>query len=168
MNSRLGAMFAVYVFMAAPAVWADDAVPPASSTAESQQSNAHAPDKQATTPQSLCVRECTRSNARCSADVRHARGQCSRSAANEGEDPMMGGGRRSVEGFCDYFRNASSCNSKNADRHCLERFRARYNLCLAQVRPNVMSSSYDCFQEERQAEGMCRSELNDCKAACYQ
>jgi hypothetical protein len=81
---------------------------------------------------------------------------------------MMGGRSRGVEAFCDYFRNASSCNSKNADKHCLERFRARYNSCLAQVRPNVMSSGYDCFQEQRQAEGMCRSELNDCKAACYQ
>jgi hypothetical protein len=77
------------------------------------------------------------------------------------------GGSRDVEMFCGYFRNASTCNSKNADKHCLERFRSHYTLCLAAVRPNVMSSRYDCFDEERQAEGMCRSELNECKAACY-
>lgn len=155
--------------MTAPQIWADDAIPPADSSAESQQNETKADNKQAATPQSLCVRECSRANARCSSDVRHARSQCSRSAAAEGQDPMMGGGSgRDVEAFCDYFRYASTCNSKNADKRCMERFRTRYNLCLAQVRPNVMSSRYDCFQEERQAEGMCRAELNDCKAACYQ
>jgi len=75
---------------------------------------------------------------------------------------------RNVEAFCGYFRSATACNTKNSDKHCVDRFRARYNQCLAAVRPNIMSSQYDCFGEERQAEGMCRSELNDCKQACYQ
>jgi hypothetical protein len=78
------------------------------------------------------------------------------------------GSSRDVELFCGYFRNASECNNRNADKQCMERFRARYNMCIAGVRGNVMSSRYDCFQEERQADNMCRSELNDCKAACYQ
>lgn len=143
--------------------WADDAQP-ASSDTSAQESKTEA--KQAETPQSLCVRECTRSSARCSADVQRARSQCSRTAAVEGDDPMRS--NRDVEVFCGYFRKAMACDNNHADKHCVERFRARYNQCLAAVRPNVMSSRYDCFQEERQAEGMCRSELNDCKQSCYQ
>jgi hypothetical protein len=75
---------------------------------------------------------------------------------------------RDFEMFCGYFRSPQACNTKNSDKHCVERFRARYNQCVAAVRPNIMSSRYDCFQEERQAAGMCRAELNDCKQACYQ
>jgi hypothetical protein len=151
MNSRLyGVVLAVS--LVSSVCWADE--------------QSKGSDKQADSPQSLCIKECTRSSARCSADVQRARSQCSRSAAVEGQDPMSS--PRDVELFCGYFRSALACNTKNADKHCVERFRARYNQCLAAVRPNIMSSRYDCFQEERQAEGMCRSELNDCKQACYQ
>jgi hypothetical protein len=164
MNSRLGAIL-LSIALVSPACWADDTSQSSAPANASDSGDKSASDKQAATPQSLCVRECTRASARCTADVRHARSECSRSAAMEGEDPM--GSSRDVEAFCGYFRNASTCVSKNADRHCTERFRRRYTQCVAQVRPNVMSTRYDCFQEERQAEGMCRSELNECKAACY-
>ncbi len=168
MNSRLwslsGTIFLAIAFLS-PASWSDD-TPTSPNAAESKQDANSPSDKKDATPQGLCVRECTRSNARCSAQVRHARSECSRSAALNGEEPM--GSNRDVEAFCGYFRNPSTCNSKNADKRCTERFREHYTMCLAAVRPNVMSSRYDCFQEERQAENMCRSELNDCKAACYQ
>jgi len=161
MNSRLWGLVLVGLLFTS-ASWADDAQP-ASSDPSAQESKASAKQEN---PQSLCVRECTRSSARCTADVQRARSQCSRTAAVEGQDPMSS--PRDVEMFCGYFRSALACNTKNADKHCVERFRARYNQCLAAVRPNVMSSRYDCFQEERQASGMCRGELNDCKQACYQ
>jgi hypothetical protein len=162
MNSRVCGLLLAISLLSSPC-WADEAQP---SPAGNEANQSNPGQKNAESPQNLCMKECTRSSARCSAEVRHARSECSRSAALEGESPM--GGSRDVEMFCGYFRSATACNSKNADKHCIDRFRARYNMCVAAVRPNVMSSRYDCFQEERQAEGMCRSELNECKAACYQ
>jgi hypothetical protein len=161
MISRLWGLV-IAVSMLTPVCWADDS--PASSDTSAQENKSDS--KQAESPQNLCVRECTRSSARCSADVQRARSQCSRTAAVEGDDPMRS--NRDVEVFCGYFRKATACDSNHADKHCVDRFRSHYNQCLAAVRPNVMSSRYDCFQEERQAEGMCRSELNECKQACYQ
>src|SRR5689334_17849336 len=100
MNSRLWGLVLAGSLLTTTC-WADDAQP-ASSDTSAQESKTEA--KQAETPQSLCVRECTRSSARCSADVQRARSQCSRTAAVEGDDPMRS--NRDVEVFCGYFRKA--------------------------------------------------------------
>jgi hypothetical protein len=113
-----------------------------------------------------CLNQCMMADSKCGSEVRQARQECSRNAANNGRDPFdtrsTGGGDYSY--FCAYFSSPVSCTS---DRYgCRSRYAQRYNQCLGLMRENVASMRYDCFRGERDAQNLCRTELRDCKTAC--
>jgi hypothetical protein len=120
---------------------------------------------------SACLTHCQGAEGRCSREVRNARRECERVAANGGRDVFTG---RSANGgygidygqFCDYFANAdANCGSDSYSRDCQARLAHRHGICLDAMQ-NIAQLRYDCFRTERDANNQCRGELNDCKAAC--
>lgn len=117
------------------------------------------------TPQQMCMNECDAAETRCSSDVRRARAECSKRAANAGRDPFT---MRNSDYtyFCGYFGNGNACGSGNYSGACRKRFTRTYGLCVDAIQNNIASMRYDCFQTERTAQNYCRDELRECKAAC--
>jgi hypothetical protein len=115
--------------------------------------------------QEECVSHCTRAERRCSADVRRARSQCSRKAANAGRDPFTGR-NKDTSYFCGHFSQPENECSRDAyGAACQGRFQYRYGLCVDAMY-NIASLRFDCIKSEREAMGFCREELRDCTAAC--
>jgi hypothetical protein len=117
------------------------------------------------TPQQICMSECDAAETRCSSDVRRARAECSKRAANSGRDPFTMR-NNDYTYFCGYFGNGSACGSGNHSGACRKRFSRTYGLCVDAIQNNIASMRYDCFQTERTAQTYCRNELRDCKATC--
>lgn len=115
-----------------------------------------------------CVNQCTAKDAKCGSDVRRARQECSRNAANAGRDPMTM--RRNDYGyFCGHFLNpAVQCGAGYYASGCIARYEHRYALCIDDMSYNIAALRYDCFKAERDATRMCRAELQDCRRACEQ
>jgi hypothetical protein len=117
-----------------------------------------------------CLNHCQSAEGRCSREVRSARRDCERVAANGGRDVFTG---RSSNGygidygqFCNYFANAeANCGSDYYSRGCQARLAQRHGICLDAMQ-NIAQLRYDCFRTERDANNQCRAELSDCKAAC--
>lgn len=120
-------------------------------------------------PRTTCVTHCEASEGRCSRQVRTARQDCERVAANGGRDVFTG--RNSAYGidygrFCGYFANPNAaCGSDYYTRGCQSRLVVRHGICLDAME-NIASLRYDCFRTERDANIQCRAELADCKAVC--
>lgn len=108
-----------------------------------------------------CIDQCDIANGTCNSQVRQARQQCSRNAANSGRDPMT---MRNDDYtyFCSYFRSPD----RSAPGNFAARFTHHYDVCIDVMQQNVASMRYDCYRNERDARNICRSELRECRAAC--
>jgi hypothetical protein len=118
-----------------------------------------------------CLTHCQASEGRCSREVRTARRECERVAANGGRDVFTGrdantGYRVDYGQFCNYFADAEvNCGSDFYSRDCQARLARRHGICLDAMQ-NIAQLRYDCFRTERDANKQCREELSDCKVAC--
>jgi hypothetical protein len=118
-----------------------------------------------------CLTHCEAAEGHCSRDVRNARRECERVAANGGRDVFTGRNANGGYGidygqFCNYFANADvNCGSDYYSRGCQARLAHRHGICLDAMQ-NIAQLRYDCFRTERDANNQCRAELSDCKAAC--
>lgn len=108
-----------------------------------------------------CINQCNASNGQCNSEVRRARQECSRNAANNGRDPMT---MRNDDYtyFCSYFQQPGRPGPGNFRA----RFTQHYNVCIDVMQQNVASMRYDCYRNERDAQNICRTELRECQAAC--
>jgi hypothetical protein len=108
-----------------------------------------------------CINQCNVANGQCNSEVRRARQECSRKAANSGRDPMT---MRNDDYtyFCSYFHNPGRQGSGNFHA----RFTQHYNLCIDVMQQNIASMRYDCFRNERDAQNICRGELRECQSDC--
>lgn len=134
---------------------------------EKQTSAASAPDR-ASKPLSAakaerraCVNQCELANGSCNSEVRQARQECSRNAANSGRDPMTMR-NNDYTYFCSYFHNPG----RRGPGNYADRFSQHYNVCLDVIQQNIASMRYDCYRNERDAQNICRTELRECQAAC--
>ena len=105
-------------------------------------------------------------DAKCGSDVRRARAECSRNAANAGRDPFSQYRPYDYSYFCGYFNNPGRCNDPYYRAGCQARYQQHYYHCLDAMRYNIASMRYDCYESERDASNVCRDELRQCKAAC--
>src|SRR5437868_5742942 len=64
--------------------------------------------EQAAPAHTACVNHCNAAETRCSSEVRRARQECSKRAANGGRDPMGMGSSGDYRYFCGYFGNQSA------------------------------------------------------------
>ena len=108
-----------------------------------------------------CINQCELANGTCNSEVRQARQECSKNAANSGRDPMT---MRNSDYtyFCSYFRNTGRRGSGNY----AARFAQHYDVCIDVIQQNIASMRYDCYRNERDAQNVCRAELRECQAAC--
>ena len=120
-------------------------------------------------PRAACLNHCQAAEGRCSREVRNARRDCERVAANGGRDVFTGRSNAyaiDYGQFCNYFAYPDvNCGSDYYSRGCQARLTARHGVCLDAMQ-NIASLRYDCFRTERDANNQCRAELADCKAAC--
>lgn len=125
-----------------PAANADEAPPPRS-------------------PREACIDQCNVADGQCNSEVRRARQECSRNAANSGRDPMT---MRNADYtyFCSYFHNAG----RQGPGDFRARFTQHYDLCIDVIQRNIASMRYDCYRNERDAQSICRTELRECQAVC--
>ena len=126
---------------------------------EAPQSSGKAPP--ADSASKTCVSQCDIADGKCNSEVRRARQECSRNAANSGRDPMT---MRNSDYtyFCSYFRNPERRGPGNFEA----RFTQHYDLCVDVMQENIASMRYDCYRNERDAQNICRAELRDCQGAC--
>jgi hypothetical protein len=133
-----------------------------------------APTQDKSTPpkHSTCLSQCAANEQRCSREVRLARTECQRVAANNGRDPFTGrqGGyderHLDYSDFCGYFAHpGSNCASGYYSNSCRRRLQYRHGICLTAMR-NIASMRYDCYRAEKDANTECRADLSSCKAAC--
>lgn len=108
-----------------------------------------------------CVNQCDLANGTCNSEVRQARQECSRNAANSGRDPMTMR-NNDYTYFCSYFRNPDRRGAGNFEA----RFTQHYDMCVDVIQQNIASMRYDCYRNERDAQSICRAELRDCQATC--
>jgi hypothetical protein len=118
----------------------------------------------------VCMNHCQAAESRCSREVRNARRDCERVAANGGRDVFTGRNSNAYEidygQFCSYFASPEvNCGTDYYSRSCQARLAHRHGICLDAMQ-NIASLRYDCFRTERDANNQCRAELSDCKAAC--
>ncbi len=110
---------------------------------------------------SQCLQACAAASGQCNSEVRQARQQCSRNAANAGRDPLSMR-KDDYAYFCSYFTNPGRC----AFGDCQRRFTGHLNLCLNVMQKNIAAMRHDCFRNERDAQRICRTELRACEATC--
>jgi len=108
-----------------------------------------------------CISQCEAANGNCNSQVRQARQECSRNAANSGRDPMTFR-NNDYTYFCSYFRDPG----RRGPGNFAARFAQHYDLCVNVMQQNIASMRYDCFRNERDAQNICRAELRECQAAC--
>jgi hypothetical protein len=132
--------------------------PASAATSETPQSSGKAPPANAA---KTCVSQCDIADGNCNSEVRRARQECSRNAANSGRDPMTMR-NNDYTYFCSYFRNPGRRGPGNFDA----RFAQHYNLCVDVIQQNIASMRYDCYRNERDAQNICRTELRDCQTSC--
>jgi len=115
----------------------------------------------ADTARQSCIDQCNVSNGQCNSEVRQARQECSRKAANSGRDPMT---MRNDDYtyFCSYFHHPGRRGPGNFQA----RFTQHYDSCINVMQQNIASMRYDCYRNERDAQNICRTELRQCEAAC--
>ncbi|MBL8268113.1 hypothetical protein [Steroidobacter sp.] len=114
----------------------------------------------ALTARQTCINQCELANGTCNSEVRQARQECSRKAANSGRDPMTM--RNDYTYFCSYFRNPG----RNGPGNFSARFTQHYNVCIDVMQQNIASMRYDCYRNERDAQNICRTELRECQTVC--
>lgn len=127
--------------------------------------SATAAAKQATPARGGCINHCNAADSKCGSEVRRARQECSKRAANGGRDPFTMR-NNDYTYFCGYFGNQGRCGSDIYSQGCKNRYAHTYGLCVDRMQDNIASMRYDCYINERDAQNFCRDELRDCKAAC--
>lgn len=131
------------------------------SSAESAVDRSTKPLSAAETARRTCVSQCEIANGSCNSEVRQARQECSRNAANSGRDPMTMR-NNDYTYFCSYFNSPGRRGPGNYSA----RFSEHYNVCIDVMQQNIASMRYDCYRNERDAQNICRTELRECQAAC--
>jgi hypothetical protein len=116
----------------------------------------------AETARRTCISQCEISNGTCNSEVRQARQECSKNAANSGRDPMTMR-NNDYTYFCSYFRNPGG---RRGPGNYSDRFVQHYNVCIDVMQQNIASMRYDCYRNERDAQNICRTELRECQSAC--
>lgn len=116
----------------------------------------------ADTARQTCINQCEISNGTCNSEVRQARQECSKKAANSGRDPMTMR-NNDYTYFCSYFRNPGGRRSPG---NYSDRFVQHYNACIDVMQQNIASMRYDCYRNERDTQSICRTELRECQASC--
>jgi hypothetical protein len=112
-----------------------------------------------------CVQRCESDNGRCNSGVRQNRQECSKQAANGGNNPFTGRPDQ-YDYYCGYF-NFDRCAAYGGNTGaCAGRFERRYAECVEWMRGNVASRRFDCIKAEGKAQNLCRAELADCKKQC--
>lgn len=169
MNAR-NLLYALAILFATAAISADN----------KPQSDKDRSEKDKPPPHATCLSQCATNEQRCSRDVRRARTDCQKVAANGGRDVFTGrpstsnGSASRYEtdngidygAFCYYFANPdSTCGSGYYSSACQRRLAYRHGVCLDRM-GNVASLRYDCYRTERDANQQCRDDLRDCKTAC--
>jgi hypothetical protein len=141
-------------------------------TAAMSADNKAASDKDQPPPHAACLNQCASNEQRCSREVRLARTDCQRVAANGGRDVFSGRpAGDSYNGidygaFCNYFANPEmSCRGGYYSGSCQRRLAYRHGVCLDAM-SNVAQLRYDCYRTERDANKQCREDLRECKAQC--
>jgi hypothetical protein len=134
---------------------------PPENTATTAADEAGRPLSAAESTRRSCLKQCEIDNGQCNSEVRQARQECSRNAANSGRDPMTMR-NNDYTYFCSYFRNPG----RHGPGNFTARFAQHYDLCLDVIQQNIASMRYDCFRNERDAKNICRAELRQCQAAC--
>lgn len=114
----------------------------------------------AQTARQTCINQCNLADGQCNSEVRRARQECSRNAANNGRDPMTM--RNDYSYFCSYFHNPN----RQGPGNFRARFTQHYNVCIDVMQQNIASMRYDCYRNERDAQNICRGELRECQTAC--
>lgn len=109
-----------------------------------------------------CINQCEIFNGTCNSEVRQARQECSKNAANSARDPMTMR-NNDYTYFCSYFRNPGS---RRGPGNYGARFAQHYDVCIDVMQQNIASMRYDCYRNERDAQNICRTELRECQAAC--
>jgi hypothetical protein len=136
----------------------------AEDTGKSVEKKAAAPEQPsaADSARRACINQCEISNGSCNSEVRQARQECSKKAANSGRDPMT---MRNYDYtyFCSYFRNPGG---RRGPGNYSDRFVQHYDVCIDVMQQNIASMRYDCYRNERDAQSICRTELRECQAAC--
>ncbi len=107
-----------------------------------------------------CQAQCDSENGLCNSDVRQRRQECSRQAANGGNNPFTGR-PEAFDYYCGYFDSAQ-CRS----RRCAERLVLRYAQCVEIMRGDVTARRFNCIRAESKAQALCRTELKDCRLQC--
>jgi hypothetical protein len=143
---------------------AADPVSKSTPAAAKSPADSMAPAKAAAPPtaRQKCMARCETDNGLCNSDVRRSRQECSRKAANNGNNPMTG---RPDEAYCGYF-GGDHCGYYSNRGACGQRFVQRYAECVDWMRGNIAAQRFDCFKAETKAQGLCRAELQDCHASC--
>ncbi|HEY0681528.1 MAG TPA: hypothetical protein VGD45_04305 [Steroidobacter sp.] len=116
----------------------------------------------AQTARQACVNQCELANGACNSEVRQARQECSRNAANSGRDPMTMR-NNDYTYFCSYFRDLGR---RGGPGNFAARFSHHYDVCIDVIQQNIASMRYDCYRNERDAQNICRAELRECQASC--
>jgi hypothetical protein len=155
MPSALRVLGSLVVALSATVIAAEDAKAPKSKPTEGEVAAIQA-----------CEKSCDEADARCGSEVRRARVECSKNAANGGRDPFSQYRPLDYSYFCGYFGDAGGCGSPYYRTSCRTRYQTHYHTCLDAMRYNIASMRYDCFLNERDATNVCRDELRQCKAAC--
>jgi hypothetical protein len=150
---RLGSLCVALAWLAVSV--AEDTGTPVGKTAAARQPTA------AEAARKACVSQCEISNGTCNSEVRQARQECSKNAANSGRDPMTMR-NNDYTYFCSYFRNPG----RRGPGNFTDRFTQHYNVCIDVMQQNIASMRYDCYRNERDAQNICRGELRECQASC--
>jgi hypothetical protein len=155
MRSTLRMLGALVVVLSATVIDAEDAKTPKDKPSEGE-----------VTAIQACEKICDEADAKCGSDVRRARMECSKNAANGGRDPFSQYRPLDYSYFCGYFNSPDRCGNPYYRTGCKARYQNHYHACLDAMRYNIASMRYDCFQSERDASNLCRDELRQCKAVC--
>jgi hypothetical protein len=155
MRSTLRMIGALVVALSATVIAAEDGKAPNEKPADDEVAAVKA-----------CEKSCDEADARCGTEVRRARAECSKNAANGGRDPFSQYRPLDYSYFCSYFNGSARCGNPYYGTGCKARYQNHYHVCLDAMRYNIASMRYDCFLNERDASNVCRDELRECKAGC--
>jgi hypothetical protein len=164
LNTFAGALIC---FAAAAALAADSPAADAPVTGAEVAESDKAQDAPVQPAKANCVNRCTANDVKCGSEIRRAKAECARTASMAGRDPLTMRTPNDYAYFCGFFGNpAMMCGSDAYTARCTARFQHRYGMCLDTMDNDVAAMRFDCMKAEREAQRMCREELQDCKASC--
>ena len=113
MNAKAGVWAGLWVMMSVLSVGsAEQGTPVEKAASPANESTDTAKPSSAESARKECARQCGTADGRCNSEVRRARQECSRNAANNGRNPMTMRDN-DFSYFCNYFRNPGRRGSGN-------------------------------------------------------